>query len=107
MALTFSRATAAAEQAVAAIGALVVGFVLTERESAPHERLGFRAADFGMLQPQSCGVVIDFDLHAKLANFQDEHEGSVAGNRSRPGAVELGKLVFAQGTISAKPGACR
>ena len=37
----------------------------------------------------------------------NQHEKEIIGNRSHPGASNLGKLAFSQGPIAATKGACR
>lgn len=71
--LTFSWTTAATDDAVSAIRAFAF-VVLAQVEIGEIGRGHVKTLDLGMLKPQSCRVLIDFDLHLCLRDLKDEHQ---------------------------------
>jgi hypothetical protein len=78
--LTFSWTTAATDDAVAAVGAFAF-VVFAQIESGKLGRGHVQTLDLSVLQPQSCGVTVDLDLHLGLHDLDDKHQAPpVDGN---------------------------
>lgn len=68
---TFASTTPAADNAVAAIWTLAVGLVPADICVRQVRSGHCQARDPPLLQPQSHGVVVDFDLHVELRDFEN------------------------------------